>query len=107
MAATRNAPITGVTFFLFSQHHMMAISGKINSDSYTVAADVDLINGIPRVSYYVGEFIKTLRNYNNIYDDFSVTIAGTRNLDSPCNSISEPVAGADKSTMLTIEVKGK
>ncbi len=107
LAATRNAPITGMTFFLFSQHHMMSISGNIDSDSYTVAADVDLINGVPNVSTYIGEFIKALRNYNSVYDDFSVTIAGTRNLDSPCNRIDKPVAGADASSMITIEVKGR
>ena len=107
LPATRKAPITGMTFFLFSQHHMMSISGSIDSDSYTVAADVDLINGIPNVSTYIGEFIKTLRNYNNIYDDFSVTIAGTRNLDSPCNRIDDPVSGADTDTLKNIKVKGE
>ena len=107
LPATRNAPITGMTFFLFSQHHMMSIGGSIDSDSYTVAADVDLMLGIPHAAEHIGEFIKTLRNYNNIYEDFTVKAVGTRNMDSPCDSIDKPVAEANGSTLVSIDVKGK
>jgi len=93
LKATRGFPLTGALVFELCAWHMLLIA-KAEPNKYNVAIDNNLIYGIPDAYSYVGEFIKTLRGYNEIYEDFEITFASTINMDSPCDNISKPVEGA-------------
>ncbi len=103
--ATRNNPITGATVFEFCAWHMLMISESAEN-KYTVMIDKNLIYGIPDAFAFVGEFIKTLRAYNEIYEDFDVTFASAIIADGPCGNISTPVRGAVTAIANAITVKG-
>ncbi len=104
--ATRNYPLTGSLIFELCAWHMIVIS-ESGDNSYMVALDTNLLKGIPDAYSYIGEFIKSLRNYNEITDDFTVSYVLTTNLDSPCEAIENPVEGAVVDGSKTINVKGK
>ena len=103
--ATRNNPITGATVFELCAWHMLLIT-KSEKNKYNAAIDSNLIYGIPDAFAFVGEFIKTLRAYNEIYDNFEVTYVSTINVDGPCGNIETPVRGAVTGSTKTIIVKG-
>ena len=106
LKATRNNPITGLTFFEFCAWHMLIITDN-EPNEYMVAIDCNLINGIPDAFSFVGEFIRTLRQYNDITDDFKVDFVSVLNADGPCQRIMTPVSGAASGSMKTITVSGK
>lgn len=95
LKATRNNPITGATVFELCAWHMLMIN-ETDNNQYTVAIDTNLIRGIPDAYNFVGEFIKTLRAFNEISGDFEITFVPTKNYDGPCKEISSPVNGAVK-----------
>lgn len=103
--ATRGYPITGATFFRFCELHMIMIKDN-DEGGYTVAIDKNLINGIPNAFAFVAEFIKTLRHYNDIYEDFEVTCAASAVVYGACGNISSPVKGAVNKNMQVIQVNG-
>lgn len=107
LKATRGFPLTGSLVFELCAWHMLLIA-KAEPNKYNVAIDNNLVYGIPDAYAYVGEFIKTLRGYNEIYEDFEITFASTINLDSPCDNISKPVEGAAEfESIKTLFVEGE
>ena len=103
--ATRNNPITGATIFELCAWHMLLIV-ESEKNKYTIAIDNNLIKGIPEAYIFFGEFIKTLRAYNEIYEDFEITYESTLNVDGPCGNISSPVRGAVSGSVKTIKIHG-
>ena len=105
LKATRNNPITGATIFELCAWHMLLIA-ETEDNKYTVVIDNNLIKGIPDAFSFIGEFIKTLRAYNERNDDFEVSFASTLNADGPCGNIDAPVRGAVLKSSHTISIKG-
>lgn len=104
--ATRGFPLTGSLIFELCAWHMILIV-KEEINKYNVALDNNLVYGIPDAYSYIGEFIKTLREYNELYEDFEVVFASTINIDSPCDEIIKPVNGAaDFESVKTLVVEG-
>jgi hypothetical protein len=84
--------------------------GETIDSNYVIAVDVNLLNGIPDAYTYLGEFVLTIRAYNGIYSDFTVTFASARNLDSSLDGklIDTPVAGHTTiESMKILKVSGK
>lgn len=93
LRATRDEPITGLTVLDLCAWHMLVLM-RNSDDDYTAFVDANLIKGIPNAYAFIGEFIRTLRHYNDQKEDFCVHFNPTNNLDSPCGGIDTPVSGA-------------
>ena len=93
LRATRDEPITGLTVLDLCAWHMLVLM-RNSDDDYTAFVDTNLIKGIPNAYAFIGEFIRTLRHYNDQKEDFRVHFNLTNNLDSPCGGIDTPVSGA-------------
>ncbi len=93
LRATRDEPITGLTVLDLCAWHMLVLM-RNSDDDYTAFVDTNLIKGIPNAYAFIGEFIRTLRHYNDQKEDFCVHFNLTNNLDSPCGGIDTPVSGA-------------
>lgn len=92
-ALLQDRPITGISFLTFCCNHMIKIA--INDENtYSVAVDRNLINGIPQAYSYITEFIKTLRRFNERTGKFTVVYLAFANLDSNVD-VDEPVLDAD------------
>lgn len=91
---TKNNPITGTMIFMFCAWHMITI-GENGDNNYFVGLDQNIIKGIPKAYSFVAEFIRTLREYNGIVDDFTITTASVMNMTGAIATISDPVRGAD------------
>lgn len=72
--------LSGARMFLLIAWHMAKIVEN-EKNSYIVALDGNILRGIPAAKAYICQFIKRLREYNDIADDFSVTFAATLNLE--------------------------
>lgn len=94
-AVTKNNPITGITYFMFCAWHMITILEK-SKNNYQVVLDENIIRGLPNGYAKIIEFIKCLREYNEIYDDFKGQIIAVNNLDGPTGMISNRVKDADE-----------
>lgn len=106
LKATRGYPITGMTIFGFIALHMIKITEN-DDNKYSVIVDTNLIKGIPDAFAFLGEFIKTLRAYNEIYEDFEVSFFAMKNFNGACKDISEAVKGAETTMNKTITVSGE
>lgn len=91
--ANKGNPLTGTAVFQLCAWHMLMFLEK-QDNSYSVAVDTKLVMGMPDVINYIGEIIRTLRAYNDKYDDFEVEFQGMINLDGPCTIDKKPVSGS-------------
>lgn len=88
-------PITGSTYLFLCAWHMIHITSS-GKNKYKVMLDKNLVFGIPNGYSRITEFIKTLRTYNGINDEFEVTYVGVKNFDGPLGLISNPVKDCDQ-----------
>ena len=91
---TRKEPITGIIYLLFAAWHMIKIVEE-KKNSYKVLIDENLILGLPNGYSRLMEYIKSLRKYNGITEDFDAEFIGTINVDGPTSVISNPVDNSD------------
>ena len=93
LSATFGFSITGMTVFFMIAYYVISIEQQ-SENEYKVVADRNIISGIPQFTKYISEFIKTLRDYNELEDPFTVMVEGTVVEVTPYSDIS-PVFGAD------------
>lgn len=91
---TKSYPITGLIYLLFSAWHMIKIN-EISKNEYQAFIDENLIKGLPHGYSKLMEYIKTLRTYNDLNEDFTVTFIGTFNFDGPTGMIQNHVTNSD------------
>ncbi len=91
---TRREPITGLIYLLFAAWHMIKIVEE-KKNSYKVLIDQNLILGLPNGYSRLMEYIKSLRKYNGITEDFDAEFVGVMNTDGPTGVISNPVENSD------------
>ncbi len=105
MEAVFDHPVTGAAFFTFCGRHLLRIA-QVSEDRYLVEIDRNLQRGIPDAFQYVGEFIRTLRAYNEIVSDFEIALSATEYPEAQCDAITTPVKGAVTDDAKTVTVTG-
>ena len=105
LSATRKYPISGTMFFEFCAWHMIMI-GEKSKNSYTVHIDRNLMYGVPDAFGMVGEFIRTLRKFNDVNDDFEIIFYNTINYDGPCAEIKKPIENASRGSIVPMKFDG-
>ena len=91
---TKREPITGLIYLLFAAWHMIKIVEE-KKNSYKVLVDQNLIHGLPNGYSRLMEYIKTLRKYNGLIEDFDAEFVGVMNADGPTGVISNSVENSD------------
>lgn len=104
-AATNKKQITGMTLFYLCAWHTITI-GDNGNNVYMVIADSNLIKGVPEFYNLMGEFVKTLREFNGKTGDFKLMVSSALVMDSPIDYIENSVLGAQHAELGSIkEVK--
>lgn len=91
---TKREPITGLIYLLFAAWHMIKIVEE-KKNSYKVLVDQNLIHGLPNGYSRLMEYIKSLRKYNGLIEDFDAEFVGVMNADGPTGVISNSVENSD------------
>ena len=92
---TKKEPITGIIYLLFAAWHMIKIVEE-SKNKYKVLIDQNIINGIPNGYFRLMEYIRTLRLYNDLDENFECEFIGAMNIDGPTGVISNPVDNSDR-----------
>ena len=94
-----------MTLFFLCAWHTITI-GDNGNDVYMVIADSNLIKGVPEFYNLMGEFVKTLREFNGKTGDFKLMVSSALVMDSPIDYIENSVLGAQHAELGSIkEVK--
>lgn len=96
--------LSGIRIFLLITWHMLKIDEK-EKNSYFVILDRNVYAGIPNAIAYISQFIKRLREFNEIKGSFEVTFASAANITGAINGTineSNPLSSNEFNTTIYV-----